>query len=360
MLLQQIPQAEATIKKQLKKDDYTIDEVKAISSTDEAVNQAKGLLLFLNRNDLGYDKLKEYADTSIYSMLNYNLNPEYDGRSVTGDDPNDFNDRNYGNNNVMGPDKEHIFHGTHVAGTIAAVRNNGKGIDGVANNVEIMVLRAVPDGDEYDKDIALAIRYAADNGAKVINTSFGKGYSPNKEWVIDAIKYAASKDVLIVNAAGNDGKNVDTSNIFPNDSYDGSAEYADNMIVVGALNYTYNGELVAGFSNYGQKTVDVFAPGVKIWSTVPNNKYDYSDGTSMASPGVSGIAALIRSYYPKLSANQVKKIIMASGLSTKLKVKAGKSGNSKILNEISVSGKIVNAYNALILADKVSRGSVNL
>lgn len=360
MLLQQIPEANKVIKKHLSKDSFTIDDVNAITTTDQAVNRAKALLLFLDRNDLDYDKVKEYADTSIYTMLNYNLNLEFDGRKLVGDDPDDFNDRNYGNNNVKGPDKESISHGTHVAGTIAAIRNNGKGIDGVSNNTQIMVLRAVPDGDEYDKDIALAIRYAADNGAKVINTSFGKAYSPNAEWVMDAIKYAASKDVLIVNAAGNESKNVDKNNIYPNDSYDGASEYADNMIVIGALNYKYNEELVAGFSNYGQNTVDLFAPGVKIWSTVPNNKYDYSNGTSMAAPGVAGIAALIRSYYPKLSANQVKKILMASGLSTKLKVTAGGSGNSKTLNEISVSGKIANAYNALILADKVAKGSVNL
>jgi cell wall-associated protease len=360
ILLQQIPVAEKTIKEHLGKDTFTIEDVKSISSSDRQINQAKGLLLFLDRNDLDYEKIKDYADNSVYSRVNYKLNPEYDGRSIVGDNPDDLNDTDYGNNNVMGPDRESISHGTHVAGTIAAVRNNGKGLNGVAQNVKIMVLRAVPDGDEYDKDIALAIRYAVDNGAKIINTSFGKMYSTHPEWVKDAIKYAASKDVLIVNAAGNDSKDIDKSNVYPNDTYDGSAEYADNMIVIGAISYNYNGNLIAGFSNYGKNTVDLFAPGVKIWSAYPENDYEYADGTSMATPGVSGIAALIRSYYPKLSANQVKKILMNSGLPVKFSVAVGENGTSKTLDDISVSGKIANAYNALILADKVSRGSVNL
>jgi len=120
----------------------------------------------------------------------------------------------------MGPDKEEILHGTHVAGIVAQVRNNNIGGDGIANNVEILTVRAVPDGDEYDKDIALGIRYAVDNGAKVINGSFGKSFSPHKQWVFDAIKYAEKKDVLIVHAAGNDAKDIDVENNYPNDSAD--------------------------------------------------------------------------------------------------------------------------------------------
>ena len=360
IILQQIPIAEKAIKDHLNKKSFTINDLKSISSTDPAVNQAKGLLLFLDRNNLDYEKIKDYSETSLKDKVEYNLNPEFDGRSIVGDNPDDLTDTNYGNNNVMGPDRESITHGTHVAGTIAAIRNNGKGINGVAQNVKIMVLRAVPDGDEYDKDIALAIRYAVDNGAKIINTSFGKAFSTHPEWVKDAIKYAASKDVLIVNAAGNDSKNIDVENTYPNDSYDGSAEYVDNMIVIGAISHNYNGDLLASFSNYGKTTVDLFAPGVKIWSTFPESEYDYLNGTSMAAPAVSGIAALIRSYYPKLSANQVKKILMNSGLPVKLNVVTGNGETAKTLNDISVSGKIANAYNALILADKVSRGSVNL
>ncbi len=146
-------------------------------------------------------------------------------------------------------------------------------MNGVANNVKIMAVRAVPDGDEYDKDVALGIRYAVDNGAKVINTSFGKGYSPKKEWVYDAIKYAASKDVLIVNAAGNDGKNIDVEKTYPNDSKDLKTEISDNVLTIGAMSSNYDENLPASFSNYGKINVDVFAPGVQIYSTFPDNEY---------------------------------------------------------------------------------------
>ena len=359
-LLQFIPLAQKAVENHLGKKDYTIEEVKAINTTDQQVAQSKGLLLFLDENDLDYESLKEY-DEDLTNQIKYNYNLDFDGRTVVGDNPDDFNDRDYGNNIVYGPDKEEASHGTHVAGIVAAERNNGIGMNGVAQNVQIMTIRAVPDGDEYDKDIALAIRYAADNGAKVVNTSFGKYYSPHADWVREAIMYAASKDVLIVNAAGNESYNLDEKNVYPNDTKNNSPEIADNFITVGALNYKYGGELVANFSNYGKVNVDVFAPGVKIWSTFPNNKYEFSQGTSMAAPAVAGVAALIRSYYPKLKASQVKKILMSSGLAVKSQVMIGGDNTKKdSFKNLSKSGKIVNAYNALILADKVSKGAVNL
>lgn len=218
------------------------------------------------------------------------------------------------------------------------------------------MVRAVPDGDEYDKDIALGIRYAVDNGAKVINTSFGKYFSTNPDWVRDAIKYAADHDVLIVNAAGNESENLDNKMVYPNDQTpENSTEIADNFLTVGALNYDYGSGLVATFSNYGSKNVDVFAPGVKIWSTVPNNEYEFLQGTSMAAPEVSGIAAIIRGYYPKLSAAQVKQIIMDSGLPTTATViVGGDSSKTGKFNTLSTSGKMANLYNALILASQVA------
>jgi len=220
-----------------------------------------------------------------------------------------------------------------------------------------MALRAVPDGDEYDKDIALSIRYAVDNGAKVINGSFGKYYSPHREWVIDAMKYAAEKDVLVVIAAGNDAKNLDEINKFPNDSYDGDAEYSDNVVIVGALNFSYDNKMLATFTNYGKRNVDVFAPGVKIYATTPDNSYKYLQGTSMASPNVAGVAALIRSYYPSLTAAQVKQILIDSSIKPTHDVMLtdGVSGAklNKSFSEFSVSGGVVNAYNALIMASKM-------
>ena len=238
---------------------------------------------------------------------------------------------------------------------MAAERNNGKGVNGVANNVQIMAIRAVPNGDEYDKDVALAIRYAADNGAKIINTSFGKYYSPHSEKVRDAIAYAARKDVLIVNAAGNEGDDIDKKNAFPNDSFNNSPEVADNFISVGALEPKYGTGVVASYSNFGKTNVDVFAPGSSIYSTIPGNKYKSQPGTSMAAPGVAGVAALIRSYYPKLSASQVKQILKESGLPLNTKVVVGGDSNDvRSFSELSTSGKIVNAYNALIMASKMS------
>src|SRR5690606_33388138 len=207
----------------------------------------------------------------ITERLNYHLNKNFKGRT-TGDNIDDINDKKYGNNNVK-PVKKAESHGTHVAGIIAATRNNGKGANGVANNVKIMSLRAVPNGDEYDKDIALAIRYAADNGAKIINTSFGKYYSPHSDWVRDAIAYAGEKDVLIVNAAGNESIDLDKKEVYPNDAVGIGAEVSDNFITVGSLDPKYGSEVVSNFSNFGKINVDIFAPGGKIYSTFPENEY---------------------------------------------------------------------------------------
>jgi len=290
--------------------------------------------------------LKERQETHY----NFGLN----ARKKLGDDENDLSKKFYGNNKVGGPDPKlkDAKHGTHVAGIIAANRKNKIGIKGIANNVKIMAVRAVPDGDEYDKDVALAIRYAVDNGAKVINTSFGKYFSPHPEWVRDAIKYAASKDVLIVNAAGNDAKDMDKVNVYPNDQTTTIPEVSDNFITIGALNYEYGSQMVASFSNYGQKNVDVFAPGVKIYATTPLNTYEYLQGTSMAAPAVSGVAAVIRSYFPKLTAAQVKRVIMDSGNSSKTNVVLGDDSGSAF-SKASKSGKMVNLYNAILMAQKM-------
>ena len=304
------------------------------------------------------EEIKYYGD-----QLNYNLNVDFNGRISVGDDPYDITYTDYGNGNPAARDPEES-HGSHVAGIIAAIRNNKKGVDGVAKNVKIMSIRAVPNGDEFDKDIALAIRYAADNGAKVINASFGKEFSPNSEWVYEALKYAASKDVLFVHAAGNDGIDLDSpeNTNFPNDNLtSNSQELSNNYLTVGALTPVYGVEMVAVFSNYGKESVDVFAPGDEIYSTMPQDSYEFQGGTSMAAPAVAGLAALIRSYFPSLSAAQVKNIIIESGISPSLKIQVGgPEGEVKSFSEISKSGKIANLYNALILASQVSNGTESL
>ncbi|MFD2892185.1 S8 family peptidase [Flavobacterium chuncheonense] len=349
--------ADKAIKDYLKKDNFTLEDVKGIETTDASLSQYKAMFsqILAGQSKEAFDaRIKKGADY-VYDQLNYNLNVNFDARKVVGDNVDDLTDTKYGNNNVIGPNPEDAKHGTHVAGIVAQVRGNGKGGDGVAKDVKIMAVRAVPNGDEYDKDIALGIRYAVDNGAKVINGSFGKYYSPHKEWVQDALKYAASKDVLVIFAAGNDSKDLDVENKYPSDSYDGAPEISNNVLIVGALNVKYGSDMVAPFSNYGKKNVDVFAPGMKIYATTPNQTYEYLQGTSMASPNVAGVAALIRSYYPKLSASQVKQIIMESGLLVKNNVKVGEDQHTANFTDVSKTGKIVNAYNAIIMADKMSK-----
>lgn len=364
-IYQAVKNADTDVKKYLNKDVYTKKDLASINATDETMQRNVAILnqMFgINESIPGVledltNGLKYYTE-----QLNYNLNKDFNGREPVGDNAYNYTDIDYGNGNPNNRVDDES-HGTHVAGIIAAERNNGKGVNGVANNVAIMSIRAVPNGDEYDKDIARGIRYAVDNGARIINGSFGKSFSPNADWVYDAIKYAADNNVLFVHAAGNDGADLDNpvNANFPNDQINNGPEIADNVITVGALNPKYGSELVASYSNYGKINVDIFAPGTDIYSTYPNNEYEYSPGTSMAAPGVAGVAALVMSQYPSLTASQVKKIILQSGLPIKTKVVLGSNtGKSGSLDEISTSGKIANAYNALVLASKVAAGQVNL
>jgi len=339
--------------KKIGKENYTIADLNTLDEVDRSpilmqiVGNGGTATEVLDQLEGGLD----YYGSQVNVMYNLDLN----GRT-TGDNAYDIKDIPYGNAFTIGSlDDEK--HGTHVTGIILATRNNGKGLNGVAKNVKLISVRTVPDGDEYDKDVALAIRYAVDNGAKVINMSFGKSYSPNPEWVYDAIKYAASKDVLLVHAAGNDGKNIDKSDNFPNDSEDKIKEFADNMITIGAMTRQYDENLIATFSNYGKLNVDIFAPGLEIYSTVPKNEYESLQGTSMAAPEVAGVAALIRSYYPQLSASQVKHILMNSGIKVDFDVLLPKGKGKKVpFSDLSVSGRVLNAFNALKMADQMVNG----
>ncbi|GFZ90031.1 peptidase S8 [Aquaticitalea lipolytica] len=357
-ILQQVVSADQAVSTYLKKDNYTQNDVNSIKTEDASLQQSISILKYVYSLDFETvsDFKKELSDAivSISERLNFNLNKDFRGRK-TGDNPDDLSQKFYGNGNVK-PVKKDESHGTHVAGIIAAERNNNKGVNGVANNVKIMSVRAVPNGDEYDKDVALAIRYAVDNGAKVINTSFGKYYSPHSDWVRDAIAYAGQKDVLIVNAAGNEGIDLDKKDVYPNDAIGTGLEVANNFITVGSLDPVYGSKMVSGFSNYGKINVDVFAPGEDIYSTFPENEYESIGGTSMASPAVAGIAALIRSQYPNLTATQVKQIIVDSGLPLTTKVIVGGDANNvQSFSVLSKSGRIANAYNALIMAEKISK-----
>lgn len=351
--------SEIVIAKTLGKATFTKDEVTAINSQDAEVLKSKAMMERMLGFGLPLAELKVEIQKQIdAAKIEAAKVPEYvNYRKVLGDNPLDMNDKKYGNNKIWGPEKDGSLHGTHVAGIVAASRNNNIGGDGVATNTQIMTIRAVPDGDEYDKDIALGIRYAVDNGAKVINGSFGKDFSPQKKWVYEALQYAAKKDVLFVHAAGNDAKNIDVEPNFPNDSDDKVTELASTTITVGSL--TLTADLTSDFSNYGKINVDVFAPGSQIYATTPNNKFAYLQGTSMAAPNVAGVAALIRSYYPKLSAVQVKQILIGSTTKISNEVEVGGDPkNKQPFTNLSVSGGIVNAYNALKMADEMSKKTV--
>lgn len=291
----------------------------------------------------GYDYLN--------GQSNFYYNPDLNTREIVGDDYSNSYEKGYGNNDVEGPD---AMHGTHVAGIVAAVRDNNLGAQGVADNVKIMAIRAVPAGDERDKDVANAIIYAVDNGAKVVNMSFGKSYPWDKRAVDKAVKYAMKKDVLLVHGAGNDGSEISYDSNYPNDRFEKKGLFgprqAKNWIEVGAIDWTNGDELCADFSNYSPSQVDVFAPGVDIFSTVPDDGYKNLQGTSMASPVVAGLAALIRSYYPSLSAKEVREVIMESSIPVTEQTLNPNSGELVDFKTLCVTGGVVNAYTALQLA----------
>lgn len=342
---------DSVIARDLAKKEYNCTDLAAYTPTDANAKKTKAFLIQLCKGN-GSD---EITNKQIIDEFNGQLRkadaankaPEEYRKEIVQDDETDINDRFYGNNDVMASTP---FHGTHCSGIIGAVRNNGKGIDGIADNVRIMMIRAVPDGDEHDKDIALAIRYAVDNGAKIVSMSFGKDFSPEKKWVDDAVKYAESKGVLLVHAAGNDSKNVDSADNFPTAIYKDTKK-ATNWITVGASGDPKNGGITARFSNYGKKEVDVFAPGVQIYSTIPGgNTYGNASGTSMACPVVAGTAAFILGYYPNLTAQQLKYAIEKSAKAPADEVNIPGTEDKTPLSEISKTGGLLDAYDAIKLA----------
>ena len=319
---------------------YLSDEIEPSMQMQEAL----GFVALLQDNGINEQLIDEYIE-QIGVQLEYGYNISFDPRSIVGDDYEDLDNRFYGNSDVKGPDYDH---GTHVAGIIAANRDNNIGAIGITQ-VELMIIRAVPNGDERDKDVANAIRYAVDNGADVINMSFGKSYSPELFYVQQAIEYAAQNEVLMVHAAGNDGANIDSVANYPSPIIsDGSS--SPYLITVGASGWQGVNELAASFSNYGASTVDLFAPGVDIYSTMPNQKYELSNGTSMAAPVVSGVFALLMQYFPEYSPLEIKEIIVSSVVKTDEQIMLpGQSLEAQYVpfDSLSKHGGIVNAYRAV-------------
>lgn len=345
-------ESEALLKSHLNKSELSLEDVQSIQSEDEKLKNAVATVSRALERGMGASAFDGAIDYFKGRQKYYDTG--FDPRGIVGDDYGNSREWDYGNPDVAGPD---AFHGTHVAGIIGADRTNAKGMKGVCDRAVIMGVRVVPDGDERDKDVANGIRYAVDNGAKVINMSFGKSYSWDLKVVHDAIRYAEAHDVLLVHAAGNDGKNNDTSDNFPNPQYGKKGLFgkkrASNWLEVGALNWQVGERLAAPFSNFGKRNVDLFAPGMAIYSTTPDNGYGDAQGTSMAAPVVAGVAALVRSHFPDLTAAQVKEILLASVTKVdQVVIKPGTKDEKVPFSELSASGGVVNAYKAIELASK--------
>lgn len=350
-----MPMVPGMVSNAIGKSDYTLEDLEKWKPEDPQMQQIKQLATAMKKGELTEEVINEQIK-SLQGLLDYGLNDKYDDRMHIGDNPADFKDVRYGNNDVEGPD---ALHGTHVGGIIGSIRGNGLGGDGVADNVVLMSLRAVPDGDEQDKDIALAIRYAVDNGAQVINMSFGKGYSPFQKEVFEAMKYADSKGVLLVHAAGNDAANLDKDDNFPTSMYSFQTAKLPLYLTIGASTRNAKGKLAADFSNYGQTKVDVFAPGHDIWNAVPQSAYKKLNGTSMAAPMVSGVAALLKSYFPALTMNEITEIMLKSATPYKGKMNTLPGADESVdFATLSVTGSVINvdaAVKMCLAAEKAKK-----
>ncbi|MDN3689937.1 S8 family peptidase [Cyclobacterium jeungdonense] len=347
------------VKEEFEVADFKLTDLKEMESEEEEVKNALDMLsqLFsmVNLQDPGVNEILDVLGGAVEHFevqANYAYNTDFNPRDIVGDDPKDYKEKYYGNNDPTGPDPTH---GTHVAGIIAAKRGNDLGIDGIAEHVLIMPVRAVPNGDERDKDVANAIRYAVDNGAHIINMSFGKSYSPGKRYVDKAVKYARRKGVLLIHAAGNSSKEVNPDNNFPNRYYDRRGE-SDSWLEVGASSAIDTENLPAQFSNFSKKAVDLFAPGVDIYSTVPGSEYDTNSGTSMAAPTVAGVAAMIWAYFPDLKPKEMRQVLINSVYKpTTESVQLPGKDEMVGFDSLSYTGGVVNAYEALKLAASLSK-----
>jgi subtilisin family serine protease len=324
--------------------EISLTSVRALESTEPEVLKAKSEMLALLSNGIDLARIERIL--SYYGdQLKYFYNESFNPRKIVGDNYSNTLEKYYGNNDVIGSDSHH---GTHVSGSIAAVRDNNLGIKGVATNVKIMAIRVVPNGDERDKDVANGIRYAVDNGAKIINMSFGKSYSPYKKVVDEAVRYAESKGVLLIHAAGNSNQDNDVEANFPNRTYKAQGQEFSNWLEIGASSFQKGINLPADFSNYGKKSVDFFAPGVDILSTTPDNTYDTYSGTSMAAPTVAGVAALVLSYEADLDPLALRSLLIdTSRRYPKLMVNLPGTETPVLFSSLSKSGTIVDVLEAV-------------
>ncbi|MFN9350052.1 MAG: S8 family serine peptidase [Gemmatimonadota bacterium] len=333
----------ATLRQAMKTEPVTPEAVRAFAPGNAAETEAKRAFLQFSAAGLDSAKLAEGFEA-------------YDGQLRFGLDTL-FNPRarpSRGSGDVMGPAARH---GTHVAGIIAAAAVPGRPARGIAPEgaVTILPIRAVPDGDERDEEVARAIRYAVDQGALVINMSFGKAYSPGKAAVDSAVRYATQRGVLLVHAAGNDAEDTDHSASFPTRQASGPP-FDALWIEVGASSWKGPDQLAAGFSNYGKRTVDLFAPGEDIVSTVPGGGVATESGTSMAAPVVSGVAALLLAYFPSLTPAQVRSVILETvrPLGDRTVAQPGDPSVQLKFGSLSRTGGLLDAYAAVRRAQQLS------
>lgn len=354
------PKAKASMKKLFPKEDYTTKQLDSVYKKYKKTNSQLSKDAYFVSDCIKYDISEEWIleyKNSIENKIKTTYNLKYFDRTKIDKNPNDLTFINYGNPYVY-KNAIKLYHGTVVSGLIAANRANNSGIKGISNSLKIMPLAISSYGVEHDKDIALAIKYAVDNGARVINMSFSKKISLRKDWVLKALKYAEKNNVLIVSSAGNTNLDLNKNNLYPNDCTDNNNDVVSNFILVGSTSHKINEEFMSYFSNYGNINVDLFAPGENIYTTLPNNKYKFDSGTSLSSAITSGVAGLIFSYYPNLSASQVKNILMNSGLQYNIEVNTSPEKKEKktvSFSKLSKSGRVLNAYNALIMADSISK-----
>lgn len=360
-LLKGLATIEKDIQTQQSVTEVKLENLEKYEPEDKSSKQCKMIcMMALKKGEMTFEDFKEQikeGDEQVAPMIEVGLNPDADTRNIVGDNYDDAYEKYYGNADCKGPNS---LHGTHVAGIIAAKKGNNIGMDGVAGDVQIMAVRCVPNGDERDKDVANAIIYAVDNGAKILNMSFGKKYSWNKKCVDDAVKYAQSKGVLLMHAAGNDHLNIDQITHYPTVKFEKKGA-ATNMMTIGALSWKPDSLIAANFTNYGKKSIDLFAPGVDIYSTLPENQYKDLSGTSMATPVAAGVAAVLKSYYPALTPEQIKKILIKSSLKTYKGKKVIRPGAKKSdkdryvkFEDLGKNAGIINLYEAIKLADKMN------
>jgi subtilisin family serine protease len=360
-LFEGYPKAKSAMKKIFPEEDYTVEELDSTYEANKKINPDLARNAYFMSDCFKYNLSEEWIANyrkQAKNKIDYTYNLNYIDKVGIDPFPNEITFNAYGTHNIN-KNLDVFYHGTLVAGLIGATRNNGIGINGVASDVEIMSLAISSNGEEHDKDIALAIKYAVDNGAKVINMSFGKEFSMHKEWVFEAFEYAEKKDVIIISSAGNSAFNLEeNNNYYPNDNINNGTEVSNNFLLVGSISKNIDSSFLSYYSNYGVSDVDIFAPGQEIYTIIPNNEYKLDSGTSIAASITSGVAALIYSYYPNLKASEVKQILMDSGLEFNIEVTTPIEENKEKttpFNQLSKSGKVLNAYNALIMADSISK-----